>query len=125
MQSELLSKIFLAISSSFPLPVFLPNWVTTGSSTILNQLEAGLIMVRAMTSICELSLPLRVYGPTRLTHKHSQGLLMTILGGRCPYLSFPLLFVWQVLQDLVIGAHTCLVHHGAYGLFKTCVSRLL
>jgi hypothetical protein len=27
---------------------------------------------------------------------------MTVLGGRCLYLSFHLLFVWQVLWDLVI-----------------------
>ncbi len=59
-------------------------------------------MVRAMKSICKLSLPLRVYGLIRLTHKHSQELLMTILGGRSPYLSFCLLFVWQALQDIVI-----------------------
>ncbi len=76
--------------------------LTKGSSTILNQLEAGSIMVRAMKSICELSLPLRVYGPMRSTHKHSQGLLMTDLGGKWPYLMLRLLFIWQVLQDLVI-----------------------
>jgi hypothetical protein len=59
-------------------------------------------MVRAMKSICELSLPLRVYGPMRLTHKYSQGLVITVLGGRCPYLRFHLLFIWQDLQDFVI-----------------------
>ncbi len=50
-----------------------------GSFTISNQLEAGLVMIRAMKSICKLSLPLRVYGPM-LAHKYSQGLLMTVLG---------------------------------------------
>jgi hypothetical protein len=43
-----------------------------------------------------------MYGPMRLTHKHSQGLLMMVFGGRCLYLSFCLLLVWQDLQDLVI-----------------------
>ncbi len=102
MQSELLSKISLAVSSSLLLTVCLHNRETMGNSTISNQLEARLIMVRAMKSICKLSLPLRVYGPMRLTHKHSQRLLMMVLGGRWPYLSFCLLFVWQVLQGLVI-----------------------
>jgi hypothetical protein len=55
MQSELISKILLAISSSLPLTVCLCNQVTTGSSMISNLLEAGLIIVRAMKSICELS----------------------------------------------------------------------
>ncbi len=60
------------------------------------------IMVRAMKSICEPSLPLRVYGPMRSTHKASQGILKTVFAGRCPYLRFRFLFVWQVLQDFVI-----------------------
>ncbi len=38
----------------------------TGNSTISNQLEAGSIIVRHIKSICDPSLPLRVYGPTRL-----------------------------------------------------------
>jgi hypothetical protein len=102
MQSKGLSKILSDVSSSLPLIVCQCNRVTLGSSTISNQLEARLIMVRAIKSICKFSLPLSVYGPMRSTHKHSQGLLMTVLGGRCPYLSFRLLFIWQVLQDLVI-----------------------
>jgi hypothetical protein len=57
MQFEVLSKIFLAVSSSLPLTVCICNQVTTGSSTISNQLEAGLITVRAMKSICMSSLP--------------------------------------------------------------------
>jgi hypothetical protein len=103
MQSEVLSKILSAVSSSLPLTVCLCSQGTTGSSAILNQLEAESIMVRAIKSICDLFLHLRVYGPMRSTHKHSQGsLIMTILGGRYSYLSFCLLFIWQVLQDLVI-----------------------
>ncbi len=103
LQSKVLAKILSAVSNSLPLTVCLCNCVTTGSSIILNQLEVGSIMVRAIKSICKLSLPLRVYGPMRLTHKHSQGFLMMVLGGRCLYLSFCILFIWQVLQDFVIG----------------------
>jgi hypothetical protein len=55
-----------------------------------------------MKLICKPSLPLRVYGPTRSTHKASQGVLITVFAGRCPYFSFRFLFVWQVLQDVVI-----------------------
>ena len=61
------------------------NRMINGGSTTSNQLEAGSIMVRAMKSIDEPSLPLSVYGPTRLTHKASHGVLITILDGRCPY----------------------------------------
>jgi hypothetical protein len=50
-------------------------------------------MVRAMKSICKLSLPLRVYGPMRSTHKHSHVLLLVALGGNCPYLSECLLII--------------------------------
>ncbi len=102
MQSKLLSKILLAVSGSLPLTVCLCNWVTMGSSTISNQLEVASIMARAMKSICELSLPLRVYEKKKSTHKHFQGLLMMVLGGRYLYLCFRLLFVWQVLQDIII-----------------------
>ncbi len=102
MHSEPLSKILLAVSSSLLLAVCCPNQVTMGSSTISNQLEVGSIMVRAMKSICKSYLPLQVYEPIRSTHKHSQRLLMLVLGGRYPYLRFRLLFVWKVLQDLII-----------------------
>ena len=44
-----------------------------GSSTTSSQLEAGSIMVIAVKSIDEPSLPLRVYGPNRSTHRASQG----------------------------------------------------
>jgi hypothetical protein len=101
MHSEVLPKILSAIGSSLPLTVCLHNWVTTGSSAISNQLVVGSIMVRAIKLTCELSLPLRVYGPMRSTHKHSHGLVMMVFGGRCPYLKFHLLFTWQDLQDFV------------------------
>ncbi len=44
---------------------------------------------------------LRMYGPMRSTHKHSQGFVMTVFGGRCPYLHDRLLLIWQDLQDFV------------------------
>ncbi len=59
--SELLSKMSSDCSSSLPLTFIVRSRVTKGSSTILNQLEAGSIMVRAIKSICEPSLPLIVY----------------------------------------------------------------
>ncbi len=73
-----------------------------GNSTTLNQLEAGLIMVRAMKSIDKPSLPLSVYRPTSSTHKASHGVLITILDGRCPYFWVRFLFTWQVLHDFVM-----------------------
>ena len=98
---ELLSKISSNFSSSLPLMFIVCSLLTKSSSTILNQLEAGSIMVRAIKSICELSLPLIVYRPIRSTHKHSQGVLMMSLAGRCPYFLHRLLLIWQVLQDFV------------------------
>ncbi len=83
--SDDLSKICSLIVLSLPLTFQVINCMIVGNSTTLNQLEAGLIMVRAMKSIDEPSSPLRVYGPTRLTHKASHGVLITILDGRCPY----------------------------------------
>ncbi len=58
-------------------------------------------MVRAIKSICELSLPLRVYGSMRSMHNYSQGFVMTVFGGRCPYFCDRLLLIWQDLQDFV------------------------
>ncbi len=72
---EVSSKISSAINSSLPLTVCRRSHLTMGNSAILNQLEAGLIMVIAIKFICKLSLPLRVYGPMRSTHKHSQGIV--------------------------------------------------
>ncbi len=37
----------------------------------------------------------------RSIHIHSQGLFMTVFGGRCPYLRDCLLLIWQDLQDFV------------------------
>jgi len=44
--------------------------VIVGNSTTSSQLEVGSIMVRAIKSIDEPSLPLRVYGPMRSTHRY-------------------------------------------------------
>ncbi len=60
-----------------------------GCSTTSSQLEAGSIMVRVIKSIDDPSVPLRVYGPMRSTHRASEGMLSTILDGRCPYFSDP------------------------------------
>ena len=80
-----------------------------GSSTTLNQLEAGLIMVRAMKSIDKQSLPLSVYGLTRLTHKAFHGVLITVLDGICPYFCVRFFFTWQVLHDFVMDRMVFLI----------------
>ena len=60
-----------------PLPVLgTVNFVTVGSSVILNQLVAGSIMVRHMKLILVLSLLLRVYYLTRCTHNALWGVIM-------------------------------------------------
>jgi hypothetical protein len=66
-------------------------------------------MVRAMKSIDKPSLPLSVYGPTRLTHKASHGVLIMILDGRCPYFCVRFLFTWQVLHDFVMDLMVFLI----------------
>ncbi len=101
LRSQVLSKISSAINSSLPLTVCRRSCSTMGNSAISNQLEVGSIMVKAIKSICELSLPLSVYGPIRLTHKHSHGFVMTVSGGRCPYLCDHLLLTWHDLHDFV------------------------
>jgi hypothetical protein len=82
MQLELLSKISLDASNSLPSTVIVSSPWTRGHSTISNQLDAGSIMVRAMKSMTEPSLPLSVYGPTRSTHSVLQGVVIMVLGGR-------------------------------------------
>jgi hypothetical protein len=59
-------------------------------------------MVSAMKSIADPSKPFKVYGPIRLTHKASHGVLITILGGRWPYFCVRVLFTWHVLHDFVM-----------------------
>ncbi len=72
----------------------------TGNSTISNQLDAGSIIVSHIKSICEPSLPLRVYGPMRLTHNASQGVMTTSLAGSLPYFNFRRLLIWQARHFL-------------------------
>ena len=64
------------------------KWSVTGSSTISSQLLAGSIMMRHIKSISDPSLPLSVYGPIRLTHRHSQGVSTTSFGGNFPHFCF-------------------------------------
>ncbi len=93
-----LSKISSLIVLSLPLTFLVINCMIVGNSTTWNQLEAGLIMVRAMKSINEPSIPLSVYRPMRSTQRASHGVLITILGGKCPYFCVHFfLFTWQVL----------------------------
>ncbi len=60
MRSEVLSKISSMIDDSLLLTVIVFSQWTKGSSTTLNQLVAGLIIVRAIKSMIVPSLPLRV-----------------------------------------------------------------
>jgi len=62
-------------------------------------------MVRAMKSIDKPSLPLR----TRSTQRATHGVLITILGGRCPYFCIRYLFTWQVLHDFVLDRMVLLI----------------
>ena len=70
------------------------------SDAILNQLEVGSIIVRHMKSISVPSLPRSMYGPIKLTHIASQGVIVTILVGSFPYFWECLLFTWHDLQFL-------------------------
>ncbi len=120
MRSELLSKISLQPQATLALPsteIVLSPW-TRGNSMILNQLDAGSIMVRAMKSITEPSMPLRVYGPTRLTHSILHGVVITVLGGRCTYLSFRFLLTWHVLHDFIID---WMVVHTPFQYIVACI----
>jgi hypothetical protein len=96
-----LLKISSTIDDSLPLPVIVSSLRTKGSSTTSNQLVVGSIIVRAIKSMIMPSLPLRVYGPIRSTHNALHGTVITVLDGRCPYLSLCFLLVWHVLHDFV------------------------
>ncbi len=108
-QSDDLSKICSSIVLSLPLTILVINRMIVGNSTTLNQMEAGSIMVSAMKSIDKLSPPLSVSGPTRLTHKASHRVLITILDGRCPYFCVHFLFTLQVLHDFVMDRMVFLI----------------
>ncbi len=68
-----------------------------------------------MLSIDKPYLPLSVYGPTRLTHKASHGVLVTILDGRFPHFCECFLFTWQDLHDFVMDRTVFLIHVYAQG----------
>jgi hypothetical protein len=102
MQLELLLKMSSAIDDSLPLTAMAFSWQAEGSSTISNQLDVGLIIVRAMKSMIVPSLPLRVYGPVRTTHNALHGIVVMSLGGRCPSLSLHFLLTWHDLHDFLL-----------------------
>jgi hypothetical protein len=109
MQSDVLSKFFSLINFSFLLTTLVCSFITNGSSTISNKLEAGFIMVKATKAIVEPSLPLSVYRPTKLTHCASHGVLIMILDGKSPHLCVHLLFTWQVLNEFAIDLVVLLI----------------
>ena len=90
------------LTFSLPLTSLVVSWLTSGNSTILNQLEEGSIMVSAIESIADPSLPLSVYGPMRSTYKAFHGVFISILDGRWPYYSVCLLLTWHDLHDLIM-----------------------
>ncbi len=127
--SDDLSKICSLIVLSLPLTFLVISCMIVGNSTTSNQLEAGLIMVRAMKSIDKPSLPLSVYGPTRSTQRASHGVLITILGGKCPYFcvhSFIHLASLAWLCFRLDGvSHTFPVYCSFHCLFKAGMPRVL
>jgi hypothetical protein len=132
MQSDELLMISLSIIFTFLWTILVSSFMTNCSSTISNQLEAGLILVRAMKSIAEPSLLFSAFGPTRVLHNAPHAVLITILDGKSLYLCVRLLFPWQILHDFVIPngiSHPfpayCSFHHlfetGVHGLLKKVV----
>ena len=57
-------------------------------------------MVRAMKSMTEPSLLLRVYGPTRSTHNVLHGVVITVFGREMPVPEFPFLIDLACLTRL-------------------------
>ena len=97
-----LSKISSLLTFSLLLTDLVVSQLTSGNSTILNQLEAGAIMVSIMKPTADPAKPLRVYGPTKSTHKVSQGVLITIFTGRWPNFSVRLSLTWHDVHDFVM-----------------------
>ncbi len=77
-------------------------------------------MAKAVKSICKLSLPLRVYGPMRLTHKHS---LMMVLGGRSVLIFLALVVVGStgLAGHVVVWMVVCIPFQCIMVLIITCV----
>ncbi len=76
-------KSLLVILFFVLLPIVV--YLVTGNSTNSNQLEAGSIIVRHMNLISVSSLPRRVYGTIRSTHRASHGVVRINLVGSFPY----------------------------------------
>jgi hypothetical protein len=77
-----------------------------------------------MKSFAEPSLPLRVYGPTRLTHSASHGVLITIFDGRWPYFSVRLLLTWHDLHDFVMDWMVVCIPFQYIAVFIVCSRRV-
>ncbi len=93
------------VSSEYMYVAFYPllgtvNFVTVGSSIILNQVVAGSIMGRHMKMMIVLSLPLRMYCNMRSTHNACQGVIMTSLVLVHDHTFGCVSCFWQDLQDL-------------------------
>ena len=94
-----------------PLCPFVPMGISSslgchvGNTAISNQLVAGSMIVTHIKSISVLSLPLRVYGPMRSTHK---GVVMASFAGSFPYLWCLRLFTWQLWHFLTCDWTVCL-----------------
>ncbi len=83
-----------------PLPLLgTVNFVTVGNYIVSNQLIAGSIMVRHMTLILVLFLPLRVYYLMRCTHNALWGVIMNSFDSVISYFGCVSWF-WQDLKDL-------------------------
>jgi hypothetical protein len=124
-----LSKISSLLTFSLPLTSMVVSCSTSGNSTISNQLEVGSIMVSAMKSTAEPSLPLRVYGLTRSTHSASHGVLITIFDGRWPYFSVRLFIDLAWLTWFCYGSdgspYSFPIYRSVHRLFKTDVPWVL
>jgi hypothetical protein len=128
-QSDDLSKICSSIVLSLSLTFLVINRMIVGNSSTLNQMEVGLIMVRAMKSIDKPSLPLSVYELTRMTHKASHGVLITILDGRFPYFCVRFFIHLASLARLCYGldgvSHSFPVYRSFHCLFETGIPGVL
>ena len=82
--SDVLSKICSLTFMSFPLTVRVRATVTVAESSISEPAASCSIIVRPCFFTMELSLSIRVYGPSQSTHNVSHGFVMTFLGGILP-----------------------------------------
>ncbi len=73
-----------------------------------NQPVAGSIIVTHIKSISVPSLPLRVYGLMRSTHRVSQGFKTTSFVGSLPYFCWCLLLTWHLWHFLRFGQNVAI-----------------